>query len=241
MTYADQWHALSARIHGLMRAAQLHAQYLGVRSSDTYARGKRLREQCESVLSALLTFRDCFRTSLPPAARISIDEFETRTGTLIRDTTGTPDSLQERVWAALVLLGAFETEMSFFLSDVQESIRTRSERAFSHLQRSIVADPGFREKWQTAYNEGEVACEKLGAVHLLLHGIFAFKIDAAGARTDLVFQEPAKISLASSGMLTALCSLNGKKHSGKTTRKSDLRRPARRRGDTCEGRLRGVS
>ena len=39
--------------------------------------------------------------------------------------------------------------------------------------------------------EGEVACEKLGAVHLLLHGIWAFKVDAAGARTDLVFQEPA--------------------------------------------------
>lgn len=34
-------------------------------------------------------------------------------------------------------------------------------------------------------------CEKLGAVHLLLHGIWAFKVDAAGGRTDLVFQEPA--------------------------------------------------
>ena len=28
-------------------------------------------------------------------------------------------------------------------------------------------------------------------MHLLLHGIWAFKVDAAGARTDLVFQEPA--------------------------------------------------
>ncbi len=38
-----------------------------------------------------------------------------------------------------------------------------------------------------------MACEKLGAVHLLLHGIWAFKVDAAGARTDLVFQEPASL------------------------------------------------
>jgi len=30
-----------------------------------------------------------------------------------------------------------------------------------------------------------------GAVHLLLHGIWAFKVDSAGARTDLVFEEPA--------------------------------------------------
>lgn len=95
------------------------------------------------------------------------------------------------VSAAMVLLATFETEMSFILTDVQESIRARSERAFSHLQRSIVADREFREKWNAAFDEGEVACEKLGAVHLLLHGIWAFKVDAAGARTDLVFQEPA--------------------------------------------------
>jgi hypothetical protein len=35
-----------------------------------------------------------------------------------------------------------------------------------------------------------VVCEKLGAVHLLSHGIWAFKVDAAGGRTDLVYQEP---------------------------------------------------
>ena len=84
----------------------------------------------------------------------------------------------------------FETEMSFILSDVQESIRAISERAFSHMRRSIVADSDFRAKWNKAYKHGEVACEKLGAVHLLLHGIWAFKVDATGARTDLVYQEP---------------------------------------------------
>jgi hypothetical protein len=77
------------------------------------------------------------------------------------------------------------------LSNAQESIRARSERAFAHLQRLIVVDSTFREKWKAAFEDGEVACEKLGAVHLLLHGIWAFKVDAGGARTDLVFQEPA--------------------------------------------------
>jgi hypothetical protein len=98
---------------------------------------------------------------------------------------------RERLWAMVVLLGAFQTEMSFLLSDVQQAIRSRAERAFLHLRRSIVVDEQFRAKWQTAFKNGEVACEKLGAVHLLLHGIFAFKVNAAGARTDLVFQEPA--------------------------------------------------
>ena len=191
MTYLDQWRALSSRIRGLMKAGHLHAQYLAVRSSDSYGRGKRLREQSERVLTALQAFRASFHQVLPPLAVTAIDEFVARNSTLINDTTGTSDSLQERVWAALVLLAALETEISFLLSDVQESIRARSERAFSHLQRSIVVDEDIREKWRKAFEDGEVACEKLGAVHLLLHGIWAFKVDAAGARTDLVFQEPA--------------------------------------------------
>lgn len=191
ITYLDQWKALSSRIRGLMQAGHLHAQYLAVRSSDSYGRGKRLREQGELVLVALRAFRNSFHQVLPQPAVSAIDDFVARTGALITDTTGTSDSLQERVWAALVLLAAFETEMSFLLSDVQESIRARSERAFSHLQRAIVVDEDLRGKWQKAFDDGEVACEKLGAVHLLLHGIWAFKVDAAGARTDLVFQEPA--------------------------------------------------
>jgi hypothetical protein len=88
------------------------------------------------------------------------------------------------------MLSAFETELNFLLSDVQAAIRARSERAFSHLQRSIVVDSAFRQQWQTAFEEGETSCEKRGAVRLLLHGIWAFKVGAAGEHTDLVYQEP---------------------------------------------------
>jgi hypothetical protein len=123
---------------------------------------------------------------MPTPAINAIDEFLAKTDPLIKSS-----NRQEGLWATLVLLAAFETEMSFLLSDIQESIRSRSERAFSHLQRSIVVDAEFRAKWKKAFADGEVACEKLGAVHLLLHGIWAFKIDAVGARTDLVFQEAA--------------------------------------------------
>lgn len=76
------------------------------------------------------------------------------------------------------------------LSDTQQHIRTRSERTFNHLQRLLVVDEEVRNKWKAAYEKGEIECEKLGAVHLLLHGIWAFKVDAEGERTDLVYQEP---------------------------------------------------
>lgn len=87
------------------------------------------------------------------------------------------------------MLGAFETEMSFLLADVQEMIRTRAGRAFEHLQRSIVADADTGRKWQRAFEAGEPACEALGAVQLLSHGIWAFKVNAAGERTDLVYRD----------------------------------------------------
>lgn len=185
-----------------MQAGQLHASYLSVRSSDSYGRAKRLREHSERVLSAIESFRVQFQKALAPAALSSIDNFIQNTSVLIRDSSGTKNSLQERLWAALVQLVAFEAEMSFILSDVQESIRARSERAFSHLQRLIVADSAFRKKWGMAFDKGEVDCEKLGAVHFLHHGIWAFKVDAAGARTDLVFQEPAGDLVDISVMLT---------------------------------------
>lgn len=191
MTYLDQWKALSARIRGLVQAGQLHAQYLTVRSSDAYGRAKRLREQAASVLTSLEALRDRFRISLPPAAVAAIDDFISKTGNLVRSTIDYPDLRDESAWAAVVMLATLETEISFILSDVQQSIRARSERAFAHLQRSIVADSDIRNKWQAAFKDGEVACERLGAVHLLLHGIWAFKVNAAGERTDLVFQEPA--------------------------------------------------
>lgn len=193
MNYKDQWKALSSRIQGLVQAGTLHAQYLHVRSSDTYGSAKRLRAHGEDILSELMALRAGFSETLPPAALAAIEKFTTTAGPLIANKGSTPDAAQEQVWAFLIAMAAFEAEFSFLLSDAQESIRSRSERAFHHLQRSIVADEDFRKKWGHAFDTGEVQCERLGAVHLLLHGIWAFKVDAAGARTDLVFQEPADL------------------------------------------------
>ncbi len=191
MTYTDYWRALSGRIHGLMQAGQLHAQYLGVRLSDPLGRHRRLREHCESILDEVDAFCRSFGASIPTTAANSIQSFLKRARPIITDTSGNSDACQERLWASLVLLASFETEISYLLSDVQEILRARCERAFEHLQRSIVVDDDLRRKWHDAFDKGEVACEKIGAVHLLLHGIWAFKVGAAGARTDLVYQEHA--------------------------------------------------
>ena len=40
-----------------------------------------------------------------------------------------------------------------------------------------------------AFSTNEPACEQLGSTHLLWHGIFAFKVSATGARSDLMYGE----------------------------------------------------
>lgn len=185
------WTIVAGLIRGLMQAAELHSRFLAVRSSDTFGRTQRLREQGERILTEVSGFRDRFRQSLPTVAVDRIDEFLKQATPLLQKTNGTPDTREELVWAGLVTLGAFETELSYLLADIEQAIRSRSELAFAHLQRSIVVDETFRKKWQAVFSAGETACEKLGAVHLLSHGIWAFKANAEGERTDLIYQEPS--------------------------------------------------
>ena len=73
-----------------------------------------------------------------------------------------------------------------------------SERAFQHLQRSIVADLTVLARWHEAFKQGELACEKLGAAHLLSHGLWGFKASGAGEATDLVFAEPLNLTAVES-------------------------------------------
>jgi hypothetical protein len=191
MSSRYQWQIISSRVRGLMRAAELHSRFLSVRSSDSFGRTERLREEGERIIEEVSNFGDRFQKSLPREVLDRTEEFKKRATPLFQKSTSTPDTREELVWAGLVTLSAFEPEISFLLADVQQAIRSRSELAFAHLQRSIVVDEEFRKKWQAAFSSGEVVCEGLGAVHLLSHRIWAFKVSAEGERTDLVYQEPA--------------------------------------------------
>ena len=53
-----------------------------------------------------------------------------------------------------------------------------------------MVDSKLRTEWEEAFQDREERCEELGAIHLLSHGIWAFKVTGAGAATDLVYREP---------------------------------------------------
>jgi hypothetical protein len=187
MSYSEQWTALSARISGIAKAAELYASFLVSNSSDSFGVGKDLGRHCQSILATLKDFRDTFETVLPKEAREALDNFLNSDRAKVIKDQGTREAK-----ASAIFLVSFESEMSYFLSSRQELIRARSERAFLHLQRLLAVDEDVRKKWESAFQKGETACERLGAVHMLWHGIWAFKVNAERARTDLVFNEPVE-------------------------------------------------
>lgn len=187
MSSKPTWSALSARIRGLIDASQL-ASHLFDKNNDSLGVMVDLGNHASAILSDVKAFGG----SLDPAneyAIKAINRVAEKIGPMLVDKSSTSEVRQIYIRSAIVILAALEGEVSYLLRDAQDAIRSRSERAFEHLKRSILVDDNIKAAWKKAYKKREDACEKLGAVHLLSHGIWAFKVHANGARTDLVYQD----------------------------------------------------
>jgi len=193
LNYLVAWRPISARIRGLENAAAVHAGFLTVKSSSPYGADKALQKHCEDIRASVEQFQQSFRNLLPVAANSAINRFMADGGKQIQENSAGDAQLVRTI---LVKLVAFEAEMTFCLDSQTERVRSAAELAFMHLQRLIVVDEAYRAKWQTAFAKHETHCEQLGALHLLWHGIWAFKADASGGKTDLIYQEPLQAGAA---------------------------------------------
>jgi hypothetical protein len=189
--WRTEWQAISGRIHGLLEAGRFYLAPQSVRQEDPYnvADGE-LLPQIARVVEVLVQYAGNHERVLPLAAAASLKRFIERS----RRWDFTPGALSglPAVQGFLTILASFQSEFTYQISDSSTVAKRLSERAFTHLQRSIVADRSIRERWIQVYEVGETACEKLGGTHLLLHGIWAFKVNAEGERTDLVLGEPLR-------------------------------------------------
>jgi len=185
--WQTEWRALSARIEALREAATFF--WLSGAEGDGVCY---LTSNTEEVVRRIDEFQNSHGSLIPTAALRCLADFvdtyhrwhpKNKAGTSIR-----------QVQFAVTALASFRAEFNYLLADSQAIGRSLVARAFQHLQRSIVADRRIRESWQDAFKEGELACEKLGACHLLLHGVWAFKAHAEGERTDLVLGTPLQIT-----------------------------------------------
>lgn len=186
-----EWQSIEDRIVGLQNTASMVLEALRVQGlSHENLCNLALKPTLLEVVHALEVFHGAYRNALSPLASDHLKRGLER----VQKTKGTPpwQSVQAMLTSTAVLAG-LRAEVSASLVDLEATGRQRTERAFEHLSRSIVVDDGYRKRWQVAYKRGEVECERLGAVHLLLHGIWAFKAHAPGERTDLVLQEKLAI------------------------------------------------
>jgi hypothetical protein len=184
---------ISARIRGIERAYELFLKFLKRPTGSDVAPGvfRSLNGQITDLILGLSQYRDRFSTSLPANACICLNEFLQELKTKANESATNDELRAQQHQMIAVMLVSFESEFSFLLRDTQLGIRRRSDLAFLHLQRLIAADPSCRETWKKTFNEKhEPQLEQLGSVHLLQHGIWAFKANTEGARTDLVFGEP---------------------------------------------------
>lgn len=198
MSFAEEWNALATRIRSLVEVARLYAQFAASNASDSFGIAKDLGKQCEAILQEITTFEATHRSTLPKEALDSLTRF-------LRGHPAKVISAQEssrEVKASISFLLSFESELTYALSGKQELLRSKTERAFLHLQRTLAVDKQYQDKWKEAFakSRGEEACEKIGAIHLLWHGIYPFKADAAGATTDLIYQEPIDTSIGRRGI-----------------------------------------
>jgi hypothetical protein len=184
----ETWEPLSARIRGLIEASRLAVDLVPL-STDAHGVMGDLSNHAGAILSDLQAFANGLGISEGPA-REAIQRVDGKVGPMLRTPSTNRASRDIEVRTAIVILAALEGEITYVLRDRDETIRLRTDLAFEHLNRSIVVDENVRAKWTKAYDAHEVQCEKLGAVHLLAHGIWAFKVYGIGARTDLVYQEP---------------------------------------------------
>jgi len=133
----------------------------------------------------LKDFKNAHSSSIPRLALLQLEDLEAE-GLVMQSPSPSIGALS----ALMVLFSSSRARFDFYSSGTAELMKSRVERAFIHLQQLIVVDQAVQSAWSTAYHSNETKCERLGAVHLLLHGIWSFKAHGVGARTDLVLQEP---------------------------------------------------
>lgn len=176
--WQNDWRNIGVRIDGVIEAARVAKELSG--KLDGGLPGY-LHLQWNDVFSLLSELFTTHRSVLPPMAVARFDSFVAQHQSVIKANDCSYEA------SRIGYLVGLRAELDVLLADSQVRLRMAAERAFLHLQRLLVADRQFSQKWYDTFADGrEPDCEKLGAVHLLHHGIAAFKADGAGGQTDLI-------------------------------------------------------
>ena len=188
MAWHEEWRAISARIEGFVDASRIFFSSVPVQGSDFHGvSNASLIPNAKALKTRINQFLTSYSNVLPS---LSIDVSKP----FMRNFNPESYSGIPGVQAAAIFLAEFRSEFELSISGSAEYAKGLVERAFIHLNRTIIVDENFRKKWIEGFEKGETAVENLGAIHLLSHGIWAFKANSIGERTDLILGGQVNIS-----------------------------------------------
>jgi len=187
MTWISRWKNISSKIANLQEVSRSYFDSINSFGVDHYGiGGSSIIPAAREIYAEILELKK-ISIVLPHEVIVLINKLE-KTFSGHHKFTGIPG-----VGGAMVLLGIFNSEMNHYLKDHETVMKDKVKLSLVHLQRTLLVDSELRHKWTQAFNEGEAAIEKLGANHLLSHGLWAFKPLEESKRADLVLSAPIKL------------------------------------------------
>lgn len=198
MIWEIEWKALSGSIVSLVETGRFLVASAQVNSSDPFQARRVLALQAQEIFRRIRAFKGQYSSQLPGLAQHQLQTFCDNNASAFDSEQiigGTADTQFHGLQLYIALLSSFRTEFTYLLSNEKEVLsRNLIDRAFLHLQRSIVCDSAFAEKWKKAFEHHETTCEKLGGAHLLQFGIYGFKAQSTGEQTDLILGTKLRIT-----------------------------------------------
>jgi hypothetical protein len=186
MNWITKWRAISAHVLSLGEAGNYLLQAFQANEGNYGGVNLVLRE-LDQIGRELQAFFDQYRSQIPDPAAEYLRDRLLQYDALTHSLDQAPSSGRiQGVAAALMIRAHFE----YLIHDTEIEGRNATELAFEHLRRLIAVNAKIREEWTQVFDQREERSEQLGAVHLLSHGIWAFKVTDSGAATDLVYREP---------------------------------------------------
>ena len=188
MSWNKEWKAIESQIVEVDRLCSSTIDIKLVKPFDSLGVVRKIIfPACKTLLNRIDIYKSRYSLILPEQAIQAIDYSIEQLANKFDGVTATAIEPASLLFYKEIF-NRLRFDFNYFVNELEGSIYRKSERAFLHLQRTLAVNEEDRNRWKEAFKH-ETHIEALGAVHLLSHGIWAFKVDSAGQRTDLVFQE----------------------------------------------------
>ncbi|MBV1881539.1 MAG: hypothetical protein KUG82_07890 [Pseudomonadales bacterium] len=191
MSLHDEWLAIEKLIGDIISICNSYINMRKAEGADNKSVVKRVIFPFYSEISErIIKFKERYSAVLTEEANHRLESFQDETKIVLGAKSSTGEQSASSVLYTSAQLQKFKSDFNYLISDLDAVAFRLTERSFLHLQQSICVDDPTRTAWMNAFSNREEKCEKLGAIHLLSHGIYSFKANTENGNTDLVLSEP---------------------------------------------------